>query len=282
MRSILRFLCVLIMLQVATPLMHGMEGINGDVESSSMSERSPLIEKSKKSSSGCSTWIKVAAVLGALGLVLIAGDITLWAWNRTTPAEKIKPIPCSQVPWDRWGTSCSKGSEERPFEFAVTKCQAKLLGEDFAVAGCNGDRNNSFVVVDWEDTTDLKQTNCSGLLDEEDGLYFGYCSPQEAIKVREFCNEYEAPYCEVRTRSGIGIAMMPRYGKNYYFYQTKWFNEIFDQAEKMEGKVCKPFANEARRLAQCGTSFAFNNEDPNEPKRSKQKSKKRKRRNRRT
>ncbi len=290
MRSILRFLCVAIMLQVATPFVHGMDIQDGDergaivgiTEDIGQTENDFLLGKPP------SCWQKIKGPLKNIGrllgtVVFIAGlfwgGIEISKYSSDSPSHQPAGLPsCPEIPWNYLYIGCSEGYDEPPFRWAIINCQARILGGNFSVPVCRGGGGNDYVPVGWETFEHLKDhANCSEVLEHEEMLYL-VMSPEAAAQVRKRCDDEGVHYCEVETEGGdVGFAL-PYKDSGGSFNFTEYFDKVAYRPQLMESKECKPLADKARRLGKCKGPFASNIES--EQKNPKRKTSKRKRRNR--
>ncbi len=291
MRSIVKSLCVVIMLQVATPLVYGMEINDGDVERGDIvgiTEDVGQTENTSLLGKPPSCWQKLKGPLKMIGCLLCtAGLVTGAIWGgieiskSSSDASSHQPagLPsCPEIPWNYWDMECFGGFSEPPFRWAIIDCQAKILGGNFSVPVCQGGGGNDYVPVGWETYEHLKDyANCSKVLDHEE-MFYCVISPEAAAQTRERCDDKGVHYCEVETEDGyIGFALPDKHAGLVYNL-IKWDEEVADFPGLMEGKQCKPFADKARQLGKCKGPFASNIEP--EQKNPKRKTSKRKKRNR--
>ncbi len=138
MRSILRFLCVAVMLQVSTPLMHGMAEEAGEGEpllvNSTYGKRVARFWQSanlkKFFRDSCTKVMCASLALMAVGGCAYPFVSPLW---QKDPAASPLISKCPVYAWDRSNVSCSPRSE---LIAAIASCQTNLMEGDY-VPVCN-------------------------------------------------------------------------------------------------------------------------------------------------
>lgn len=284
MKLIVKFLCVAIMLQVATPLVHGMDIQKEDEEQGvDQTENDSLLGKSP------SCWQKLKGSLKKIGYGLgtavfitgiIWGGIEIKKALRQPQSHHPTGLPsCPEIPWDYSYMECSGGYAEPPFRWAIIRCQAEILGGNFSVPVCQGGGGNDYVPVGWETYEHLKgHANCSKVLKHDEMVYL-VMSPKGAAQARKRCDDKGFHYCEVGTEDGdfVGFAM-PYRDSGCACNYIEWSDKVWTRSQLMESQECKPLADKARQLGKCKGPFASNIEP--EQKNPKRKTSKRKRRNR--
>ncbi len=262
MRSILRFLCVVVMLQVSTPLMHGMAA---DVEAG---EAAPLLaptygERVNKvwpsaNLKKCFRY-KCTKVMCA---ILAAGAIAGCAYPFVNQLLQKDPaaIPliskCPVYAWDRSNVSCSSHSA---LVEAIAACQAERMGGD-AVPVCNDFyRSYEFPVGSYEKLmvgNKFSQKECAGNMNltADDYLTAIALKPlgnKKLDKVRIIC------WLGHLWDEIWGVAIPHSLSKDIINFPA-YEEQIVGHAEDMKGSRCKIFADAARKEQSCYGPITYN------------------------
>ncbi len=270
MRLMLRFLCVVVMLQVSTPLVHGMDV---QQEGATTAATSLLGNSSKRL-----FFKRIVAGLCAASLFftgIIWGGIEI---NKAFPSShSYRPYvlpPCPEVPWDKIELGCLEGYNTDPFSWAIIECQANLMGNDSGTPACKGGRDAEYIPVGWGRKMHLRDDlNCTK--DLEHVFRYAVCSPEKAAEVEKICDERGIPYCAFETENGTGL-VFPDKDFDVAIDAERYLTTVATFPQYMEEK-CKPLADKARRLGECRGSFASNQNIPQQKKKNLPKHKTRKR-----
>ncbi len=282
MRSILRFLCVVIMLHVATPLVHGMRINDGDVEAQNdevlgagqhlaINEETPLldgpstglermkeiwpsagfqkIKKFLKSDAGCCTGTLVLTVVTIviLGLHygLAPGDTKQGNHEHNNNTQY-----CPECPWNSLAIPCGLYTPELPDYpppnvscWAVNKCQERLSKEK-CVPFCTGflHKNHKVFQTGWNSTTQ----NCST---EFENPFLVVCGEQEAESTMERLTNEKIEFCSFEIDNDIAIVVSSD-NKNETYNASGYEQKILPHSHYMKTK-CDDIQNKAQKLNEC-------------------------------
>ena len=288
MRSMLKFLCVVAMLQVSTPLMHGMNvdielaDVEADEETSLVGNSSMYGEKVKKHwpTTGFQkvkrSLCNPRAFVCGFSTLLIGGVIGVFCYSMFYTAD----VPaCPNILWDRNGFGCSDGSfvsrnrhwfRAQDFIWAEINCQREVMGG--CVPVCDDKEDQRFFMTGWSGG---KAVECREL-DELPSYVF--CSQESANDVEKDFDERGISYCAIKTKDGSGVGLIIPHSHLQDAVNLTAYNElIVGHVEDMEKGSCKSFADEARRRQGCTGPFAYQDVSKNTKKKTPPKHKTRKR-----
>ena len=260
MKSILRFLSIVIMLQVSTPLMHGMAV---DVELAAV-EADELVgnsstygEKVKKHwpSRGFQKIKPLLKGLLALGITAVAfggmlGIIQLLKGGADTGDSGENLHKCYQFDWNRNLNNSCNAAESL---WAVNLCQ-KRLRRGKCVVVCNNKYYGqvwNYYQIGWKCAANKQ---CDEFRSGEEVAYI-LCSKESADEVIQ----KNIPYCLFEIEEGdschteidpdtVGLLIPHSYLEDAVNLTA--YNEIAEHPEYMKGK-CSDFADKARELSNC-------------------------------
>ncbi len=271
----MRFLCVVVMLQVSTPFVHGMKE---DVElavvqqDKDVAETTPLLSKQNKDvaettplfSKPLACWqtlkrylSKKKSIVGcALGCVLLTG-VGIWGVVDVLSNSDLLSFTrefnrCPKVVWDRGWAYCREADDVYPFTWAIIECQAELIGKEYCTRVCDGNSTLEYIPVGWKREMHLSgDPNCSKVL--EGYMGYGICSPKKADDLQVICDKKDIPYCRIDTENGVGFVIS--WHNVSLLDHGQYGKKIAEHPEDMEER-CGPLADKARQLANCAGSFA--------------------------
>ena len=312
MKSILRFLCVVVMLQVSTPFMHGMDSEdkegdertailedNRDVERS-ISDGDDYDEGSINPAWHPSCWQRIKQSpkkIGAalLGLLIVGGWGALYAIGKSecdaiSDSNLFSGLSsshnsCPSVRWNGYSIPCQEEKDKRKLILrrAILECQKRIIhnqsGNDLVwVPVCIGDPENDFISVASGEGKrlwgDLKcRANFYDIFEAD------FCEEGQAAKLASdvywpFLVDPSLKPCQFDVKNGSGIAYASWLGSNKPDYFI--VEEVLDRPEYME-KECEDLAAKAREEAKCTGPFASNENSKNQKKKTPPKHKTRKR-----
>ncbi len=273
MRSILRFLCVVVMLQVSTPLMHGMDVELADIPSTTEKEKASLLDKPPTYLQKVKRFLPLKKIGCGLCILFFAAGAVLAGIEikKLLPQYDSGPLElsreCPSVPWDRTKADCWEGYDADPFAWAIIECQAELMGNDSCTPVCEGGSTFEYIPVGWERKMHLRDDlNCSK--DLRHLFEYAVCPPEKAAKLQKVLDKYGTPYCRIDTENGVGLVVP----YDYITFVVDYIHYVFDVAphpKYMEKGECKSLADKARLIGNCTGSFASNKNIPQEQKKKK-------------
>ncbi len=274
MKSILRFLCVVVMLQVSTPFMHGMNHEDDEYDDETVqmvddaqdnvddASQASWWQKIKQSSK------KIGAVLGGALLFSMVG-FGVYKIGRSgcdTIAFKNAsfPSPVSQCPellWDRTSSLCQGEDDTQvPFKVAIALCQIEALkyeqlGYDkyMCVPMCRGNMFINSVPAGWSKSKDFAELNCSLDFPYMDSMFeFDLCDPTDESRVERFFRNRGIEFCKVDLAEGIGFAYpLPRFTASSPVDYEKYDDDISSNPDYIKARECKKYVTKAQQVGNC-------------------------------
>lgn len=235
MKSIVRFLCVIIMLQVATPLVHGMDvelgDKNKDAEAQDNGETESLLgntvgkfgrdisKRLLKLSYLTRRYIKknwkaygvgLLTCLGVGGILAVA--LSERVDNSYYPHGRCFDTPeCEPIPWNGLCRNCEYRDDQGHM---LMECQQKLLSKrnksscfPYCLREEVPDSSGSFLLEDFSGEPDVQKGGC---ISWDGPSSYVFCLPEDAATLGESLKRKEIEYCIVVNGAWGWVAVSPR------------------------------------------------------------------------
>ncbi len=283
MRSILRFLCVVIMLQVSTPFVHSMDEVNLDIEAQNdevlgagheikveLDDETPLL---KDSSTGLERMKEIwpsrgfekikefllrkdvicVTGMGVLFITVVGLIVGLSLGSRDTKQGNHEPNRkqyCPECPWNSLAIPCGLNNPElRGFPplnvscWAVNLCQERLSKEK-CVPFCTGFLHNNHKF--FQTGWNRTTPDCSTPFENP---FLVVCGDQEAESTMERLTNEEIEFCSFEIDNSTAIVVSSD-NKDETYNASSYEQNILPHSQYMKTK-CDDIEKEAQEFNEC-------------------------------
>ncbi len=257
MRSILRFLCVAVMLQVSTPFVHGMKEEAG--------EKREYGEKVARFWSSANSKIVLRdsctkVMCASLALMAIFGCVYSFVqpFSEKTPSINLHdPLKmCRRVNWDRREAICEE-LDGHQIDWAIAVCQAHLM-EDGCVPVCNDIYSEYAFPAGALSRSERKICSEKLNLNEYDFPACIVCSHKVTPKMEKVLGNLKIPFCSKRTYRNSRAFAIPYSKLEVAVNFTAYEEQIVGHAEDIGDVYCREAVEGARMGEDCRGSITYN------------------------